>query len=71
MMPGFWHPQDFPDLPDRDYWQANILCAHEIVQDACQHALDVLWQEDGGDPLCLQIHADHIHSWMIPLFEVL
>ncbi|KAG9310489.1 hypothetical protein JVU11DRAFT_9633 [Chiua virens] len=35
------------------------------------HALEVLRQEDGGDPLRLRIHADHIHFQMIPLFGVL
>jgi len=67
----FWHPEDSPNLPDRDYWQADILHAHKIVQSACQHALEVLQQEDGGNPLLLRTHTDYIHSQMIPLFEVL
>ena len=65
------HPQDFPDLPVRDSWRADILQAHEIIQQSCQHALEVLRQEDGGDPLRLRIHADHICYQMIPLFGVL
>ena len=65
------HPQDFPDLPVRDSWRANILQAHEIIQQSCQHALEVLRQEDSGDPLRLHIHADHICYQMILLFGVL
>ncbi|KAI9452629.1 hypothetical protein HD554DRAFT_2332114 [Boletus coccyginus] len=65
------HPQDFPDLPVRDFWQADILQAHMIIQQSCQHALEVLRQEDSGDPLRLRIHADHIRYQMIPLFGVL
>ena len=65
------HPQDFPDLPVRDSWRADILQAHEIIQQSCQHALEVLCQEDGGDPLHLRIHADHICYQMILLFGVL
>lgn len=64
--------QPFPDLPDRDYqWRVDIIHAHEIVSEACRRGREVLRQEDGGDPLRLQIHADHIHSQMIPLFEAL
>ena len=33
--------------------------------------MEVLCQEDGGDPLCLCIHADHIHYQIILLFKAL
>ncbi|KAG6374552.1 hypothetical protein JVT61DRAFT_3897 [Boletus reticuloceps] len=75
-MPGpdrQWHlgpGQAFPPLPARDYWSPDIHHAHEILQDAYQHAVGLLQQED-GDPLRIRIHADQISQQMVPLLEAL
>ena len=62
--------QALPPLPPRDYWSPDICHAHKILQDAYQHVVGLLHQED-GDPLRIQIHADQISRKMVPLLEVL
>ena len=75
-MPGpdnQWHPnlsQALPPLPPRDFWNPDICCAHEVLQDAYQHAVRLLRQED-NDPLQIRIHADHICQQIMPLLEAL
>ena len=59
-----------PPLPARDYWSPNVCRAHEILQDAYQHAVGLLHQED-GDPLRIRIHTDQISHQMVPLLEAL
>jgi hypothetical protein len=62
--------QALPPLPAEDYWSPNIFCAHEILQDAYQHAVGLLHQED-SDLLHIQIQADQISHRMVPLLEAL
>ncbi|KAF8550944.1 hypothetical protein OG21DRAFT_1487355 [Imleria badia] len=75
-MPGpdnQWHPnlgQALPPLPSQDFWTPDAFRAHQILQDAYQHAVGILQQED-NDPLRIQIHADQISQQMVPLLETL
>jgi hypothetical protein len=62
--------QALPPLPAQDYWSPNICRAHEILQDAYQHAVGLLHRED-SDPLRIQIHTDQISHRMVPLLEAL
>ncbi|KAG6370782.1 hypothetical protein JVT61DRAFT_10986 [Boletus reticuloceps] len=62
-------PRNFPDLPVRDYWSANVLQAHKILDNMYQQALQLLCQED-SDRLHLQIHINRIYD-QVPLLEAI
>ncbi|KAK7027069.1 hypothetical protein R3P38DRAFT_2527204 [Favolaschia claudopus] len=68
-MPAFQFPENIPDFPPSNApWPANVITAHQVLNNWYHRALEILLQED-SDPLRYKMHSAHIIDRSIPVLE--